>query len=206
MNGFIKKTAAAVCLGSAVALSGCCKDCANTTGDCYDHCWLERNSFQSRMSVQQTFGAQVYNGHVLDQTVFAYHFEPGTDILTKGGQEHLAYLARRRPCPDTHIYLQTAQDVAYDPAAPEQYNKIRTELDAKRVTAIQRFLAADTAGRPVAFDVAVHDAPTPGLPALPIGNAMGRHYNSFPGTIGGAGAAISGGPTGTTAGSAGMPR
>ena len=63
---------------------------------------------------------QVSNGHVLDQTVWNYDFEPGTDKLTGGGLEHLAYLARRRPQPDPMVYLQTAQDVAYDPASPDK--------------------------------------------------------------------------------------
>ena len=42
---------------------------------------------------------QMINGHVLDQGVYDEHFEAGTDKLTPGGQEHLKYLARRRPQP-----------------------------------------------------------------------------------------------------------
>jgi len=187
MNGFIKRTAAVLCLGSAAAIGGCCKDCKLC--DCYDNCWLERYSYQANQSTLQAFGAQISNGHVLEQTVFSFHFEPGTDRLTKGGQEHLAYLARRRPCPDPRIYLQTAQDVAYDPAAPDKYAADRTELDAKRVAAIQQFLNADTVGRAVAFDVAIHDAPTQGIAAPPIGIAVQKHYSSFQGTMTGAGSA-----------------
>ena len=99
----------------AARLGGCCKELHHRLA-CYDTCWLERYSYQARQSEMQIFAAQVNNGHVLDQTVYAYHFEPGSDRLTKGGQEHLAYLARRRPQPDPKVYLQTAQDVAYDPA------------------------------------------------------------------------------------------
>src|SRR5262252_5243754 len=106
MNGLIKRTLAALCLGSLGAVGGCCEDCRLC--DCYDNCWLARYSFLASQSEMQAFSAQVNNGHVLEQTVFTYHFETGTDKLTKGGQEHLAYLARRRPMPDINIYLQTA--------------------------------------------------------------------------------------------------
>ena len=71
------------------------------------------------------FAPQVNNGQVLDQTIWNYHFEPGTDRLTAGGLEHLAYIARRRPHPDTAVYLQTAQDVAYDPASPDKLAETR---------------------------------------------------------------------------------
>jgi hypothetical protein len=186
MNGFIKRSAAVLCLSGVVVLGGCCCGSKETRlCDCYDNCWLERYSFQAHQSVKQSLGAQVGNGHVLDQTVFTYHFLPGTDTLTVGGQEHLMYLARRRPMPDTRIYLQTAQDVAYDPAAPDQFVSTRSELDAKRVAAIQRFLSADTAGRPLAFDVAVHDAPTAGITPIPGMIFDGRatpgaaYYNTY---------------------------
>ncbi len=64
---------------------------------------------------------------MLDQTVWNYHFEPGTDKLTPGGLEHLAYLARRRPYPDPVVFLQTAQDVAYDPARRTKMRGARAE-------------------------------------------------------------------------------
>jgi len=183
MNGLIKKTVAVLCLGGVATLGGCCQTKEYSLSDCYDNCWLERYAFQANQSVMQVFGAQVNNGHVLEQTVFTYHFEAGTDKLTKGGTEHLAFLARRRPMPDTCIYLQTAQDVNYDPAAPEQYTSSRAELDGKRVVAIQRFLNAETAGRAVVFEVAIHDAPTQGLPTQTIAIAVGRLYNNFQGAM-----------------------
>jgi hypothetical protein len=193
MNGLIKRTVAVLCVGGMTALGGCCTDWKLC--DCYDNCWLERYSYQANQSVMQTFGAQINNGHVLDQTVFTYHFESGTDTLTKGGLEHLAYLARRRPHPDPLIYLQTAQDLPYDQAAPEQYTSARAELDGKRVAAIKKYLNAETAGRSVTFEVAIHDAPTPGLPTQAIGIAVGRYYNNFQGAMpasGGSGAAVGG--------------
>src|SRR5205823_233764 len=142
MNGFIKRTLAALCLGGLAALAGCCGDKPRLC-DCYDNCWLQRYSYQADSSINATFGAQVNNGHVLDQTVMTYHFKAGTDELTPGGILHLTYLAARRPMPDPKIYLQTAQDVVYDPAAPDKYVAARGELNGKRVEAIQRFLNAE---------------------------------------------------------------
>ena len=61
--------------------------------------------------MRRRWRAQVHNGHVLDQTVWNSHFEPGTDHLTAGGLAHLDYLARRRPAPDTTVFLEVAKDV-----------------------------------------------------------------------------------------------
>jgi hypothetical protein len=190
MNGFIKRTMFAAWLGSVAAISGCC-GCGDKPhlSDCYDTCWLQRYSFQADQSVNAAFGAQVNNGHILDQTVMTYEFEPGTANLTPGGVAHLECLASRRPAPDPHVFLQSALDVPYDPAAPNNSVAARQELNAKRVESIQRFLTAETAGRPVVFDVVVHAAPTPGLPAPPLGIATTHFYNGFrgaltPGTIG----------------------
>jgi hypothetical protein len=201
MNGFIKRNVALLCLGGLTALSGCCGD--GKLCHCYDNCWLTRYSFMATVTEQQTFSAQVNNGHVLDQTVYTYHFERGTDKLTKGGQEHLAYLARRRPEPDTHIYLQTAQDVEYDAAAPEQYTSTRADLDGKRVAAIQRFLNAETAGRSLTWQVAIHDAPAQSLPTQAIGIAVGRFYNNFQGAMP---ATSPGGMIGVSGGATSTPR
>jgi uncharacterized membrane protein YgcG len=100
--------------------------------------------------------------------------------------------------PDTTIYLQTAQDVAYDAAAPDQFSKDRSDLDSKRVQAMQRYLGAITAGRPMAFNVAVHDAPTQGIEARPIGVAMQRLNNNFQGVL--PGTAMGGGMGGVAGG------
>ncbi len=94
-----------------------------------------------------SYTPQIANGHVLDQTVWNSDFEAGSDKLTGGGMEHLAYMARRRPQPDPVVYLETAQDVYYDPAKPNEMTDKRADLDARRVAAAQKFLTAQTAGR-----------------------------------------------------------
>src|SRR5687768_14578039 len=82
--------------------------------DLVDPCWPERYWYSSRQLEKAAFAPQVQNGHVLDQTVWNYHFDGGTDRLNAMGIDHLARLARRRPSPDPLLFLQTAQDIGYD--------------------------------------------------------------------------------------------
>jgi hypothetical protein len=197
MNGFIKRTLTIACLGSLTALAGCCCGEKKHLCDLYDQCWPDRYDYQAAMSVNAGFGAQVFNGHILDQTIWTYMFKSGTADLTPDGQQHLAYLARRRPCPDGKIWLQTAQDVVFDPEQPEKLATDRSKLDSDRREAILRYLNAETAGRTVvAFTVDVHDAPTPGYFSTPYGIAIQKHYNNFDGklpsnAVGGAGSGAS---------------
>src|SRR5205814_2111672 len=134
MNGLIKRTVAVLSLGGLTAFAGCCSD--KRLCDLYDNCWPTRYNYQAAEAVNGNFAAQVSNGHVLDQTVWTYHFKAGTAELTRGGQEYLAYLARRRPAPDTHLYLQTAQDVFFDPANPDKLAVDRGKLNADRQQAV----------------------------------------------------------------------
>src|SRR3954453_10883192 len=96
MNGFSAKAMTALALATAAAASQGCYGYR----DLVDPCYPQRYSFMARKEVKAALAPQVNNGHVLDQTMWNYHFEPGTDRLTAGGIEHLAYLARRRPAPD----------------------------------------------------------------------------------------------------------
>jgi hypothetical protein len=163
MKGFIAKTAVAVGLsgGALVMANGC------YYRDLVDPCYPQRYEYAARMEVNQALAPQVRNGHILEQTVWNYHFEPGTAKLTPGGMEHLAYLARRRPTPDTCIYLQVAEppDIMFDPKAPEKYAEARAKLDNDRILAIQSFLGAETAGRNLAFTVVLHDPAEVGMAA-----------------------------------------
>ncbi len=190
MNGFIKRTAAVVVLGSAAALPGCCKD---ATLGCYDNCWLERYSYQAKQSEMQTFDAQVNNGHVLDQTVFAYHFDARHGQADQGrpGAPGLPGAAPSSARPEDLFADGPGPALRLGRAGAIQQRSQRTGLQARGGDSA--FLNADTAGRPMAFEVIVHDAPTPGLATQPIGNAVQRHYDSFTGSL----------ATGTAAGGGG---
>ena len=206
MKGFIKRSLALATLSGLTALAGCA--CDRGLCDCYDNCWPNRYGYQAAMSTQASFNAQVFNGHILDQTIWSYMFKAGSADLLPDGLEHLKYLARRRPCPDANVYLQTAQDLVYDPAAPERTAEARQALDDNRKAAVQRFLVQQTAGHPVAFTIVVHDPAEVGLSAIPVNNTVLQSYARFRGGLqaggnvtGGAGAAgVQGAPTGVGAG------
>jgi hypothetical protein len=186
MKGFIRKA----------VLMGCCA--AGSLGcwnyrDCVDPCYPMRYNYMARQEVNAAFAPQVQNGHVLDQTVWNYFFEPGTDKLTPLGLDRLAYIARRRPCPDPNMYLQTAQDVVYDPLAPEKMAEVRQDLDGKRKAAVMCFMAQQTAGRPMAFNITVHDPAEVGLSAVPVNLSVIQMYGRFRGGLLNQGGNVAGG-------------
>jgi hypothetical protein len=191
MKGFFKKTV--VMLGWAGALAGTVG--WNHQYDVVDPCYPERYEYLSRQEVHDALTPQVRNGHVLDQTVWNYHFEEMTDRLTPGGQEHLKYLARRRPMPDPMIFVQTSEDVPYVQDRSEDFPARRAALDQKRVDAVRRYLIAQTAGgQPVPFEVMVHNPPDPGIAGAATEQSLKLLYSTpkavLPGTPG---TSISGG-------------
>jgi len=196
-----------------VSATGCC--------GCYDvidPCYPDRYNFAARREVCASLTPQVVNGHVLDQTVWNWAFEPSSDTLTPAGMERLVYMLRRRPCPDPTIYLATAGlkigtsgDLTYDPAAPEKFAEGRAELDARRIVAIQKYLTAETAGRGLNFQVVVHDPTEPDLTGRGMDLSLLGWYNSFQGTLfrvsaGGGGAGGAGGGAGAGAVGGGVGR
>jgi hypothetical protein len=189
MKGFITKGLLLACGAMTLAVVGGCYTCS----DFIDPCWPERYEAMARSEVREGAAPQVNNGHVLDQTIWNGQFELGSDKLTPGGMDHLDYLARRRPAPDCQLYLQTAHDVTYDPAAADKFADTRSDLDNRRIVAIQKYLSATTAGRPLAFQVTVHDPGDPGISAVPAVNSVRSMYGAAVGVLGGGGASTSGG-------------
>jgi hypothetical protein len=185
MNGFIsQKGVAMLCLAACLPVLGGCY--------CYreivDPCWPERYNAVARHEVNDVFDAQALNGHILDQTIWNYHFksagedDPKTRLkvpvptaeLNFAGKMQLQYLVRRLPGPDGKIYLQTARDLPVDTPIKEMRAKAE-DLNARRAAAIHEYLAVLTSGyqrTPVSFDVAIHDRPEPTMPALPISGAQ----------------------------------
>jgi len=122
-----------------------------------DPCWPDRYNETARQEVVGAFSPQVQNGHILDQTIWNYMFDNGSDELNGYGKQKLDYFVRQRPAPDPNLYLQTAHDVAYSSTEPERVGEVRRDLDLKRVQSIQKYLAAQTVGRPMSFEVCIHD-------------------------------------------------
>ncbi|MFQ3593981.1 MAG: hypothetical protein SNJ82_12445 [Gemmataceae bacterium] len=107
----------------------------------------------------------------------------------------MQYLARRRPCPDTTIYLATALDLPYDPACPDRYCAARQELDTARVAAIQKYLTALNCGRPLDYTVKIHDPADPAIRVPGPARSVTQMYNQFQGGLQGAGGQTGGGAT-----------
>src|SRR5262249_15390471 len=172
-------------LCTLVALTGC-----YGYRDIVDPCYPWRYNWTASQEVCEGLGNQVNNGHVLDQTVWPSDFERGTATLTGGGIDHLNTMLRRRPHPDPIIYLATAtlggspnsDDVIYSPAlGTDTLVQRREKLNQDRIEAIQKYLAVQTAGRNLNFQVYLHD------PAQPYMNApaMQKAYSRI--TAGGGG-------------------
>ena len=128
-----------------------------------DPCWPDRYANEARKLQVAGFEAQVLNGHILDQTIWNQHFDAGSEKLNAAGMDKLDQLARRRPAPDTRIFLQTARDLVYTAEKPGDYSTKRSELDVKRAAAIKQYLETSLTGRPSKFDVEVHDPSMPGI-------------------------------------------
>ena len=188
----ILKAAAAVALvvsgfGSVGCVSGDRPGIQNRYDTKVDPCWPERYSFQAREAVIAPFATHVLNGKIIDQTIFNGDFEPGTEKLNSGGLAKLDTIARRRPV-DGQLSLQTTRDINYDAAKPDDYVRTRSELDGKRIQAIQTYMNASTSGRNLTFDVAVIDPANQTMPVAGPAAAV-RGYQSFfqGGLVGGTG-------------------
>ena len=199
MNGFIKKQAAGLCvLGGLASLAGC-----TCYRDTVDPCYPARYEAESRALTINGMAPQVNNGHVLEQTVWNYHFETGSDKLTAGGVQALAYLARRRPTPDPVVYVQTAQDMGLDAGNVDKFAEDRGRLDAKRVEAVRKALAAMTAGRGVSFEVLVHDPHEVGMTAAPMLRQIISRDNGMQGVLTAPSGSSGGNPASTGGGGGG---
>ena len=64
---------------------------------CADPCWPERYSYMARQSVYAVSAPQIRNGHVLDQTVWNYFFEVGTDTIPVRARVAEGEALTRRP-------------------------------------------------------------------------------------------------------------
>jgi hypothetical protein len=200
MKGLIKHAVAACCCGAVVAGAGGCYHYR----DLVDPCYPERYEYMAREEVRAALAPQVQNGRALDQTVWDFDFEAGTDRLTPGGLDRLDYMIRRRPQPYNTVYVQTAKGVPYDPANPDKEPETRADMDSRRVVAVQKYLAARSGGRGMDFQVLVHDPADMDVSASWAAQSISRMYtrpqgglitNSGGGATGGGGAASGGAAT-----------
>ncbi len=167
---------------------------------CMDHalsdpCWPDRYSYQARSHVVNNYEPQIANGHTLDQTIWNEHFDRGSDKLNLSGQDKVDQLVRRRPHPDTKVYLATARDITYDPAKADEFAKTRADLDTKREKALRDYWNAQTAGRPGApIEIVVHDPSHPDIRGAAPRVITPRPMSRIGGGAGGVGGPGVGGP------------
>lgn len=186
MNRFVRAASAAAVLGFGAL--GCHSSGGKTCGDRYrdyvDPSWPERYNSVARQEVVAPFATQVNNGHVLNQTIYNWYFEPGTDKLNDAGIQKLDSLARTRPGLDPRVYLQTARDLPATPDTIARLSADRTELDARRAAMVQKYMASQP-GAP-AVEVSIHDPVVPSIEA-PFGGAAYRGMvNGYRGGLTGA--------------------
>jgi hypothetical protein len=208
MNGFMKKGFAGLLMAGVLSSMGC------WGGEHYrnlvDPCWPERYEAQARQEVIQAFTPQVMNGRILDQTIWNYHFEPGKPELHPGGKDKLDQLIQTRPQPDGVIYLATARDIELKRDAdgkveddPSKFADLRRDLNTRRIISIQRYIAAQTADRPVDFEIRIHDPAPVNIASVSASRAISIQRFNYFGTLGsgaaGAGAIPGGGVGGISA-------
>ena len=146
------------------------------------------------------FRKQVNNGNVMNQTVWNYMFEPGTDKLTAAGHDKLDALSKVRPYPDGKLYIQTARDLGVTPDNVDKLAALREDLDGKRAAAVQRYMASQPTFNPTVYEVYVHDPVVPGIDSNFAANAYRGSAAGYRGGIGGGSGAVAtatggGGPT-----------
>jgi len=179
MKGFMKASLAVACLAGTVGCMG-----GERYRNLIDPCQMERYGAQARQEVISSFAPQVQNGRILDQTIWNWQFEAGTDKLNPSGMFKLDSLVRRRPEPDPRIFIATARDIGYDTEKPDAYGEARRDLDSKRAEAIQKYMAAQTAGRPMTFDILIHDPKDPGMPGISARAGWASQIGNYSGQLG----------------------
>ncbi len=194
MTKMIRAACAATVLAGGLCSIGCRS--GTSLGDSYrnavDPCYPERYNHAARQATLAPFAQQVHNGHVLNQTVFTYFFETGTDKLTPAGTEKLDSIARTRPAPDPRIYIQAAMDIAVTDANAAKVVELRSDLDAKRAVAIQKYLATVPTFAPVNYEIYVHNPATPGINAAFASSAYRNSAQGYSGSRSGSGSGTTG--------------
>jgi hypothetical protein len=194
MRRIIQAASAAAILTTVLGSVGCAHQKDRTLEDCYrnywDESWPDRYDYAARQSVLAPFSQQAFNGHFLEQTLWNWYFDPGTDHLTAGGIQKLDTIARMTPMPDPKIFIQTARDIPASMETPERSAAQRDDLNARRAAAVKRYMSTQPGLIPVAYEVYITDAPVPGIFSAFAAKAFVGQIAGYTGAIsGGSGAA-----------------
>ena len=85
----------------------------------------------------------------------------------------------------------------------KDFIETRRNLDNARAASVQRYLTAQTAGRPMNFEVVVHDPMPVGEHADPANRSVRLNHTSTAGTLAGGASATTASSTGASAGGGG---
>jgi outer membrane protein OmpA-like peptidoglycan-associated protein len=222
MNRIVRRAAALAFLTAGLGAAGCVStdgtvargmmpDGNNREGGAHyrswiDPCWPERYSRTAREEVLAPFAQQVVNGQVLNQTIWNWYFDAGSDKLNTAGMAKLDSIAQTRPAPDPKIYLQVARDV---PTTADNVDKVaaqRDDLTARRAAVVQKYLAAQPAISPTTYEFYVHDPVATGIYSDFAARAFRGQAQGYAGGLGGGGGGNASGVGGgslTTGGTSG---
>lgn len=150
--------------------------------------WPERNGYLARQAVLHPFEVQQNNAAVVNDVILNAFFENGSDKLNGVGRSKLDQLARKMPSPNPTVFLQTANDVAYDEKAPEKSAVARGDLDQKRASAVLAYLNSRPS-RGVSFSVQAIDIDDPTTnsagPAAAVRGLQQQYQSGITGGISG---------------------
>lgn len=215
MNRYVRAATVALLMAGGLGSAGCAHKTGSGCGgagcdgsgdgsrtslgdklrNAYDTSWPDRYNFAARQATIAPFAQQATNGHFLEQTIWNWHFEPGSEKLNTAGMEKLNSIARQTPAPDPKLYVQTARDLLLTQDNADKIVALREDLTAKRAASIQRYMATQPGVR-VNYEVAVHDAPVPGIYAPFAAGSFRSQLRGYSGGLsGGAGGnpSVSGG-------------
>jgi hypothetical protein len=189
MNRYVRAATAALVIAGGLGSVGCAGRAGSTgdgaRGNCIDPSWPDRYNYAARQAVIAPFAQQVANGHFINQVMWNWYFDAGTDKLNGAGMEKLDSIARTTPNPDTKLFIQAARDIGVTADNAAKIGAMRDDITAKRAAAIHRYMATQP-GPTVIYDISVVDMPTAGI-AAPFATG------SYRGQLAGYRGAISGG-------------
>ena len=132
----------------------------------------------------QTFGAAGQQRPCARPNGVHLPFRAGHRQADQGRQEHLAYLARRRPSPITSFICRRPRTSLTTRPRRSNIARRRAELDGKRIDGDPALPERRDRRPGLVFEVAIHDAPTPGLPDPSDSDdlSVGRLLQQLPGS------------------------
>jgi hypothetical protein len=150
-----------------LGMLGCGCTTESHTGGVANRCWPQQSFLADRQAVREPLRRQAQNGQVQASTLWPYHFIAETEtlsatgkltyhrpprptaVLTPWGKEELRRIVRDASGREARVYVQVASDAV--PSGPKETEAAAIAgLTAKRVAAVERYLAEMNPGTAVA--------------------------------------------------------